>query len=167
MKPTPLDEFPVHQTPLPMAQVGTSDRNFYDRYYFNAHDRTGDVFLVTGFGVYPNLGVVDAFVTVRHGDTQRSVRFSDALDARSLEPAVGGFRIEVIEPLRTLRLVCEHPDLSVDMTWEGSSDAVLEDRHVLLEGTRAMLDASRFAQVGSWSGTLSVDGPAFAADPEV
>ena len=44
---------------------------------------------------------------------------------------------------------------------------VLEDPHVLLEGTRAMLDASRFAQVGSWSGTLSVDGPAFAADPEV
>lgn len=63
---------------------------------------------------------------------------SDALDVRSLAPAVGGFRI-----------------------------GVLEDPHVLLEGTRAMLDASRFAQVGSWSGTLSVDGPAFAADPEV
>lgn len=55
MKPTPLDEFPVHQTPLPMAQVVTSDRNFYDRYYFTAHDRTGEVFLVTGFGAYPGL----------------------------------------------------------------------------------------------------------------
>ncbi|MFB9260979.1 hypothetical protein [Dietzia aerolata] len=167
MKPTPLDEFPVHQTPLPMAQAVTSDRNFYDRYYFNAHDRTGEVFLVTGFGVYPNLGVVDAFATVRHGDTQRSVRFSDALESRSLEPAVGGYRIEVIEPLRQLRLVCEHPDLSMDMTWEGSFDAVLEDRHILLEGTRAMLDASRFAQMGSWSGTLSVDGHDFHVDPDV
>ncbi|MGF0227435.1 hypothetical protein ACQR3Q_16935 [Dietzia natronolimnaea] len=167
MKPTPLDEFPVHQTPLPMAQAGTSDRNFYDRYYFNAHDRTGEVFLVTGFGVYPNLGVVDAFATVRHGDTQRSVRFSDALEARSLQTTVGGYRIEVIDPLRSLRLICEHPDLSMDMTWEGSFEAVLEDRHVLLEGTRAMLDASRFAQVGSWSGTLSVDGLDFSVDPNV
>ena len=167
MKPTPLDEFPVHQTSLPMAQAGTSDRNFYDRYYFNAHDRTGEVFLVTGFGVYPNLGVVDAFATVRHGDTQRSVRFSDALESRSLEPAVGGYRIEVTDPLRSLRLICEHPDLSMDMTWRGSFDAVLEDRHVLLEGTRAMLDASRFAQVGSWSGTLAVDGREFRVDPDV
>ena len=54
--PVPLDEYPIHQAPLSLRYVGTSDRNFYDRSYFNAHDRTGDVFLVTGLGVYPNLG---------------------------------------------------------------------------------------------------------------
>lgn len=25
---SPLDEYPIHQTPLPMSAVGTSDRNF-------------------------------------------------------------------------------------------------------------------------------------------
>ena len=35
-----------------MAHVA-SDRNAYDRCYFNAHDRTGDVFLVTGLGDLP------------------------------------------------------------------------------------------------------------------
>ncbi|GAA1733372.1 hypothetical protein SAMN06265174_102319 [Dietzia kunjamensis subsp. schimae] len=100
MKPTPLDEFPVHQTSLPMAQAVTRDRRLYDRYYFNAHDRTGEVFMVTGFGVYPNLGLTDAFATVRHADTQRPVRFSDALESRSLELAAGPYRIGVIEPLR-------------------------------------------------------------------
>ena len=54
---SPLDEYPIHQVPLPVTWAGTSDRNFYDRCYFNAHDRTGDVFLVTGVGDYPNLGV--------------------------------------------------------------------------------------------------------------
>jgi hypothetical protein len=98
--PIPLDEYPVHQTPLPMDRVATSDRNFYDRCYFNAHDRTGEVFLVTGLGVYPNLGVIDAYATARCGDRQWSVRFSDALGERSLEQRVGGYRIEVIEPLR-------------------------------------------------------------------
>lgn len=39
--------------------------------------------------------------------------------------------------------------------------------HVLFEGTRAMLDTNRFAQVGSRSGTLSVDGRDFAVDLDV
>ena len=42
----PMDEFPVHQVPQPIAWPGSSDRNFYDRSYFNAHDRTGDIFVV-------------------------------------------------------------------------------------------------------------------------
>lgn len=58
----PLDEYPVHQVPQPIAWPGYSDRNFYDRSYFNAHDRTGDIFVITGIGYYPNLGVKDAFV---------------------------------------------------------------------------------------------------------
>ena len=70
MSPVPLDEFPIHQVPLSLQYVGTSDRNFYDRSYLNAHDRTGDVFLITGFGVYPNLGVKDAYATVRRGNRQ-------------------------------------------------------------------------------------------------
>src|SRR6266699_2772980 len=74
--PVPLDEYPIHQTPLSMQYVGTSDRNFYDRSYFNAHDRTGDVFLLSGLGVYANLGVIDAYASVRRGDQQWSVRFS-------------------------------------------------------------------------------------------
>ena len=73
-----------------MAQAAIIDRSFYDRYYVNANDRTGEVFQVTGFGVYPTLGVVDAFITVRHGDTQRSVRFSDALDSRRSLPRWAG-----------------------------------------------------------------------------
>ncbi|CKN17031.1 Uncharacterised protein [Mycobacterium tuberculosis] len=46
----PLDEYPLHQLPQPIAWPGSSDRNFYDRSYFNAHDRTGNIFLITGIG---------------------------------------------------------------------------------------------------------------------
>src|SRR5258707_10838602 len=63
----PTDEFPIHQIPQPISWPGSSDRNFYDRSYFNAHDRTGDIFLISGIGYYPNLGVKDAFVLVRRG----------------------------------------------------------------------------------------------------
>ena len=70
MFPVPMDEYPIHQAPLSLRYVASSDRNFYDRSYFNAHDRTGDLFFVTGLGVYPNLGVVDAYATVRRGEQQ-------------------------------------------------------------------------------------------------
>jgi hypothetical protein len=163
--PTPLDEYPIHQTPLPMDRVASSDRNFYDRCYFNAYDRTGEIFLVTGLGVYPNLGVIDAYAVVRRGDRQCSVRFSDALTERSLDQQVGGYRIEVVEPLRRLNLNCESPDGSVDfdLHWTGAFPAVQEEPHVLQAGRRPVLDASRFSQAGDWSGELrvgdAVDGP--------
>jgi len=156
--PIPLDEYPVHQSPLPMNRVVTSDRNFYDRCYLNAHDRTGDIFLVTGLGVYPNLGVIDAYATARCGDRQWSVRFSDALSERSLEQRVGGYEIEVVEPLRRLHLQCAAPDGGVefDLNWTAAFPAVQEEPHLWLGSGRPILDASRFSQVGSWTGRLRV-----------
>ena len=77
---------PGPPAPQPMADVGSSDRNFYDRCYLNAHDRTGDIFLITGMGYYPNLGTKDAFVLIRRGDEQTAVHLSDALDHDRLEP---------------------------------------------------------------------------------
>jgi hypothetical protein len=158
--PVPLDEFPIHQVPLSLEFVGTSDRNFYDRCYFNAHDRTGEVFLVSGLGVYPNLGVIDAYATVRRGDRQWSVRMSDALGTGRLDQRVGPYRIEVVEPLQRIRLVCDADaqGIGFDLTWEGSFAAVEEPRHIHRIGPRAILDACRFAQVGTWSGQLRLAG---------
>ncbi|NEW39290.1 hypothetical protein GV793_10245 [Nocardia cyriacigeorgica] len=165
--PAPLDEFPIHQTPLSLARVASSDRNFYDRSYFNAHDRDGGTLLISGFGVYPNLGVTDAYVALRDGDTVRTVRFSDALGDRSLDMRVGGYRIEVLEPLQRLRVVCEHEELSADLTWTGAFPTVQEQPHLILNGNRPIIEASRFAQVGSWSGTLQLDGREISVDPAV
>src|ERR1700677_4365196 len=82
--PVPLDEYPLHQVPLSMAYVATSDRNAYDRCYVNAHDRTGDLFVVSGLGVYPNLGVRDAFITVMRSGRQSTLQLSDAMGDEGL-----------------------------------------------------------------------------------
>src|SRR5438270_13765852 len=151
MSPVPLDEFPIHQVPLSLQFVGTSDRNFYDRSYLNAHDRTGDVFLITGFGVYPNLGVKDAYVTVKRGNRQYAVHFSGALDDNRLEQRVGPYRIEVVEPLQKLRLVSDGDEhgIGFDLAWEGSFPAVQEQGHGMgAGGVRGIIEGSRFAQVG-------------------
>ena len=43
---SPLDDYPVHQIPEVMRHVGTSDRNFYDRYYFNCHPCSDRLMLI-------------------------------------------------------------------------------------------------------------------------
>ncbi len=161
----PLDEYPVHQVPLSMRHMASSDRNAYDRYYFNACDRTGDVFLITGFGVYPNLGVVDAFATLKVGDRQVSVRSSDALGDDRMQTAVGPYRIEIVEPLQELRLVHDAEGLAFDLRWRGSFPAAEEPPHLMRQGGKVILDACRFAQVGTWEGTISLDGADLAVDP--
>lgn len=164
----PADEFPIHQIPQPIARPGSSDRNFYDRSYSNAHDRTGNIFLITGIGYYPNLGVKDAFVLVRRGETQTAVHLSDAIDEDRLHQHVGAYRVEVSEPLRKLRVVLEETEgIAADLSWTGLFDAVQEQPHVLRSGNRITLDAQRFAQVGSWSGMISVDGEEIPVDPSV
>ena len=86
---SPLDDLPIHQVAETMANVGTSDRNFYDRYYFNLHGCDDDFFLAGGIGQYPNLDVTDAFVCVNHGDTQTVVRASRPLGLDRLDTRVG------------------------------------------------------------------------------
>lgn len=162
----PMDEFPVHQVPQPIAWPGSSDRNFYDRSYFNAHDRTGDIFVITGIGYYPNLGVKDAFLLVRRGDVQTAVHLSDALDQDRLNQHVNGYRVDVTDPLHSLRITMDETDgIAADLTWNGLCDVVQEQRHLMRQGNRVTLDAQRFAQLGSWSGYLEIDGERITVDP--
>ena len=167
--PAPLDELPIHQVPLSVAHMATSDRNAYDRCYLNAHDRSGDVFLITGLGVYPNLGVIDAYATVRHRDQQVTVRCSDALGADRSRQEVGPYRIEVVEPLERLHLTLDADEHGVgfDLEWTGSFPAIMEHPHVWRRDGRVQLDASRFAQVGSWSGELRADGTTWDVTPDL
>ncbi|MGV9861971.1 hypothetical protein ACWDV6_04910, partial [Rhodococcus koreensis] len=74
---SPMDDYPIHQVAEPIRRVATSDRNFYDRYYFNCYPSDeSDLFLIIGLGQYPNLGVTDAFAVLRRGDDHIVVRGS-------------------------------------------------------------------------------------------
>lgn len=155
---SPLDEYPIHQTHAPVTWPATSDRNFYDRSYFNVLDRQGRFMVLTGIGYYPRLGVKDAYFVVRRGDTQTAVHLSDAIDDDRLNPHVGGYRLEVIEPLQELRLTLEPTEgIAADLTWRGLFPAGLEEPHSMLTDRRVTLQASRFAQLGTWEGWIEVD----------
>ena len=167
---SPMDDYPVHQIAEPIRHVATSDRNFYDRYYFNCYPtESPDVFLIVGLGQYPNLGVMDAFAVLRRGDDHIVARMSKALGADRTDTTVGPLRIEVLEGLQKLRVVLEpgsEYDLSFDITFDATIPAALEPKHFRRQLERVTFDTSRFLQTGTWTGSLTVDGEEFAIDPK-
>jgi len=165
---SPLDDYPVHQAALPIRHPATSDRNFYDRYYFNCHPGTDELMLIVGLGQYPNLGVTDAFALARHGGTHRVVRASRELGVDRMDTTVGPFRVEVIEGLRRLRVVLEPNEhgLEFDLTWEGAVPAQAEPRHFIRQQERVIFDSMRLAQTGRWTGYVRSGDDEFAVTPD-
>ncbi|MFT3899380.1 MAG: hypothetical protein QM728_03930 [Gordonia sp. (in: high G+C Gram-positive bacteria)] len=161
------DEYPLHQAPLPIAWPTTSDRNFYDRSYMCAHDRSGEIFVVIGLAYYPILGVKDALMVVHRGDEQTALHLSDAIDDDRINQHVGPMSIDVVEPLKQLHVKLDETErISADLKWNGLFDVVQEQRHLMRQGSRVTLDAQRFAQVGTWAGEIVVDGKTYDVDPK-
>ncbi|MFL2935122.1 MAG: hypothetical protein ACJZ7Z_00200 [Myxococcota bacterium] len=166
---SPMDEFLAHQTCETFDHVFTSDRNFYDRYYFNMHPSSDELFLITGMGQYPNLGTTDAFVSVSHGETIYVVRASRELGSDRMQSRVGPFGFEVLEGLKKVRVYCEPNEwgLAFDLTFDGTVPAIEEPRTFQrYPHGRIHMDTSRYSQVGGWSGHLEVGGESYTVTPD-
>lgn len=153
------DDYPVHQTPDPIAFSGT-DRNFYDRYFFNGYTRDGEVYFAAALGVYPHLNIIDAGFAVRIGERQYNLHASRHLNMERMDTEVGPIRVEVVEPLQKLRVVVadnEH-GISADLTIEGRHFPLEEPRTTRRSGPRIIQDVTRMTQLGSWSGWIEAGG---------
>lgn len=153
------DDYPVHQLPEPIATAGT-DRNFYDRYFFNGYSKDGETFFAAALGVYPHLNVMDAAFSVISGGVQRNLHASRLLNMERMDTTVGPISIEVIEPLKTLRVTVsanEH-GIEADLTFRHRAPAVEEPRFTYRQGPRTLLDYTRLTQNGAYDGHISVKG---------
>ena len=98
------DDYPIHQTPEPLARPATSDRNFYDRYWFNGFARDGEFYFGAALAVYPNRRIMDAAFSIVRDGQQHSLFASRLLDSDRADTQVGPLRIHVIEPMKRLRV---------------------------------------------------------------
>lgn len=165
---SPFDDYPLHQVIEPLRTVGTTDRNFYDRYYFNMHNCSDELVMAAGLGCYPNRGVADAYVAVLYRGTHHVARASRTLAADPAVTSVGPISIEVVEGLKTLRLKCEPQsgDIALDLTWTGAIPAHAEPRHTLVRNGRTVMDMCRFTQTGACHGSITVAGSTFRVSPQ-
>ncbi|MDQ0462322.1 hypothetical protein QO010_000070 [Caulobacter ginsengisoli] len=153
------DDYPIHQTPDPIAYGGT-DRNFYDRYFFNGyHPKEGEDFFAAAFGVYPHLNITDAaFVVVRDG-VETALHASGWLGDR-MDLEVGPIKIEILEPLHRLKLIVNAPDkgLKAEIVFTSRAAPIEEPRFIRRISTRAFMDYTRLTQNGHYEGWIELDG---------
>ena len=151
-----LDDYPVHQAPASLAHSMGGHPNAYDRFWFNAYRE--DLFVGVALGLYPNRGVVDAAVGVVHDGVQRSVFASAARTGR--EPSVGPISIEIVEPLRVNRVRVDAPAQGIvgELTFTARTPALEEPRQTRHDLERLVMDVTRATQLGTWEGTLELDG---------
>jgi len=163
---TKADDYPVHQRPEPIATSGT-DRNFYDRYFFNGYTTDGSIFFAAALGVYPHLNVMDAAFSVVLNGVQHNLRASRLLAMERMDTKVGPIAIEVVAPLRTLRLRVddnEH-DVKADVVFHARAFPVEEPRFTYRIGPRTILDYTRLTQNGVYEGFIEVASKRIELEP--
>lgn len=123
---SPMDEYMIHQTPQPLRVMYTSDARAYERYWFTAQDRTGDLFVVQGCGFYPNLDTADAFSIIVYQGQHTTVRAYRRLGDDRMDMQLGPINAEVITPFREWRLTlgANEQDVSYDLRWKDTKRAV-------------------------------------------
>jgi hypothetical protein len=154
----PFDDYPVHQTSLPLAHAGSGNPHQYDRFWFNGFRE--DVMFGVAFCSYPNRELMDGAFSVVHDGRQHSVFVSGRIKADRVDTSMGPIHIEVVEPMRINRVIVDAAEHGIvaELTYTASTVAVEEARQINYDGARLFMDATRATQWGTWTGTLEVDG---------
>lgn len=156
---TPADDFPLHQTADPIAFSGT-DRNFYDRFFFNGYDREQNIFFAVALGVYPQLNIMDASFCLMHDGRQINLRASKEMNLDRLNLTVGPITIDILKPLEMTQISVSAPEhgLNVSLRATARHHAIEEPRFTRRQGARAFMDYTRATQNVSWDGQIELNG---------
>ncbi len=163
-----FDDYPIQQTSEPIAYLATSDRKAYGRYWFNGFDPDGEFYFGAAFGIYPHREVMDcALSIVLKEGMQHSFRASKRLRGDRTITQVGPFTLEVVEPMRTIRISIADNEtgITADLHFRARSPAHAEPLDRMMQGTRTLMQASRYSQFGNWGGHITIGDRRVEVDP--
>jgi hypothetical protein len=158
------DELPIHQALAPIRYVHTTDPRAFERYWFTAHAADGSFFLVTGMGVYPNLGVTDAYALLVHRGRQVTVRAHQQLSTDRAQLTVGPLKAELVSAFKEWHLTLGDNDLGFrfDIRWRDSKRAHYREIKIPhlpgVQHTRLIHDWAGYETFGTVEGTVEFDG---------
>ncbi|MBX9606253.1 MAG: hypothetical protein K2Y51_08510 [Gammaproteobacteria bacterium] len=157
---TTFDDYLIHQTPLALAHVGTTDSNAYDRYFLEGFVPDASLMFGGAFGLYPNRDAIDAAFSVSFEGTQYSLFTSGRAPIERGDTRVGPIKVEILEPMRRLRLSVEDAErgFHADLVFDAVTGVIDEGRQTMTDGPRTSVDLTRYSQLGQWSGEIEVKG---------
>ena len=155
-----MDEYPFHQVTQTFAAVAGSDPQWNDGHYVCVGDQDGKVALTSNVRLYQNNDVLDGFVCLRHDDRQYNIRVSRKLRPQMEVLGAGPLRLELIEPMRVVRLVLEDNGygISLDLTCYSTSTPYMDPIEITRLDGRLMSERATYELAGVCEGWVSVGG---------
>lgn len=155
-----LDETLMHQGPITFDHALTSDHRFFDRMWLGGHCAENIKF-ISGMAAYKNMNAFEGFICVQKDGRQYNARFSRPFIPRLGDLSVGPLALDIVEPLKKLRLTLAAPDgqpVEADITFTGLYPAHEEAHHARRITGRLQQDYRRFDQIGRVDGWMKVEG---------
>lgn len=155
-----LDDYPVHQTPEPLIHTASSDRNTYDRFWYNGHDKEGQYYFGIALCRYPNLGITDCSLSLVTEGKQYAFHASRRSSNEPSDLTVGPFQLQILEPMGKHRLVIDDNDTGIrcDLLFTPTTIPFQEQRQTTRNARHIVMDATRLDQFGQWEGAIHFDG---------
>ena len=164
---TEQDEYLIQRAADTVGIGVDSDPDFMDRLYFGCHNTEGTLFLAAGLGTYPNIGIMDGYVIVRHNHMQHNLSLSRHLPGAPADTRQGGraqaqlgpLTIKVLEPLKRWGVYLGDNDYGIRCALEFEGRTV--PYGVTAPGGRYYW---HYNQTGRYTGSITIDGQQFNVD---
>jgi hypothetical protein len=164
---TKLDDLFVHQSPHLLSQAATTDMRFFERCYFNVHDKRGEFSMCVGLGSYPNLNTMDGFAVgvTRNDQQQHNARFFRELHRDRGRLEVGALHLEILEPMRRWRLRMDpnRYEIDFDLEMQGRFEPWDTRLFAMHEGV-LVFDYATFVQSATYSGRIRIGDRTIESD---
>ena len=150
-----LDDYPIHQTSEPLIHPASSDRNVYDRYWFNGYQDDGAFYFGIGAALYPNLGIMDCGLSLVIDGKQYAFHGSRRAPTEPTDLNIGPFSIDIQEPMKRLKVTLDDNEtgIAAELQWIPRT-ASIEEGHQLARRRVGRMEATRFNQFGHWEGEI-------------
>ncbi len=162
------DEYLVHQTEKPLAEVVSDHPEWQDRFYFNIHDREGKFAAITGLGAFPNRkagphGMVQAYLFAVHNGQHYSYLNVRPIDADREEMRAGTLSYSIEEPLNAWRLEIadEANGISGSLVFRARCPLYSFSPIRWQDGDRLVVNQMHYTQSGRYEGSFTVGGETF------
>jgi len=158
-----FDEYLVHQTEEPLARVASEHPEWQDRFYFNIHDRNGEVAMITGLGAYPNRNMMQGYIfAVRGGEHYASVQVRAPDNDREVMTA-GSLSFSIVEPLSVWHLDVADEAQGIRGSLEFRARCPLYEFSPIewQDGERLVVKQRHYTQAGTYEGSLTIGDRTF------
>lgn len=164
---TNADDSYNHQLVRPAATTAYTEPAWAERCYHLLELGDGTV-LHAGRAVYPHGGRRTAFAGVATAEAQHAVRAAEPFHAGD-DPnlgVTGPLRIDVVEPLREIRLVLDDPGspLGFDLVYRARFAPVATEPNRIERDGAVVTEYMNLFQSGHYSGTIQLDGTEIEVD---